>query len=708
VPIIPVKENGMIIVQTPMRISFFGGGSDYPEYFLKNSGAVLNTTINKYGYITLRYLPPFFEHKYRVVWSQIENVQKIDEINHSGVRNCLKFMGVDRGVEIHYDGDLPARSGLGTSSAFTVGLLNAIHALHSKPIEKLDLALEAIDVEQNWKREVVGVQDQLAAACLPAKTKILTTGIQHIGVKDIEKIEVGDKVLTFNEVTSAKEWDIVTKVYSRETSEIYKLGFSNGNKLEITAEHPVFVIGEGWVLVKDLKIGDEVIQKRYPALGFRLWDFKMVGENRAPITRLQWANPIQRQLKIDGIKKNCAENKDRVRRVLLEARKVQQIMLREDADYYARVNSKRSLTCIKTLNEPLIKAKIGLSSKRNWAKWSASATEEQREKRFAKCMDNLSKISDIGNGSRMSSLERKVSYILRSLCPRDFKFNRKGIVLKIGNKVPDFVNVNGKKKLIEVFGNYWHTKDEEVARANLFRKYGWDTLFIWEDEFKEIAKIKQKIKTYLYNPDIDIVQINNIEKMECKKAVYNLETERNHNYFAFGILVHNCGGLNFMKFGKGKPEVTRLELSKDRIAELESHLLLVFTGFPHTASEVAGTYNFNKDYELKGLTKMAYDATKILQDGGIIQFGELLNEAWEFKKKLSSQISSPYIDYIYEKAIKNGAIGGKILGAGGGGFMLLFVEPEKRLQVKEALGNLLFVPFHFESEGTRVIYNDGG
>jgi D-glycero-alpha-D-manno-heptose-7-phosphate kinase len=116
----------MIISRTPYRISFFGGGTDYPGWYLKHGGAVLSTAIDKYCYITCRYLPPFFEHRSRIVYSKIESVSSFEEIQHPAVRETLRFLDFNRGVEIHHDGDLPARSGMGSSSSFTVGLLNAL------------------------------------------------------------------------------------------------------------------------------------------------------------------------------------------------------------------------------------------------------------------------------------------------------------------------------------------------------------------------------------------------------------------------------------------------------------------------------------------------------------------------------------------------------------------------------------------------------
>lgn len=154
----------MIITRTPFRISFFGGGTDYPAWYLEHGGTVLATTIDKYCYITCRHLPPFFEHKHRIVYSHIENVRDIAEIQHPAVRAALGWLKVEQGLEIHHDGDLPARSGLGSSSSFTVGLLHALRALRGQYISKDELANQAIHVEQKIIRENVGSQDQVSAA----------------------------------------------------------------------------------------------------------------------------------------------------------------------------------------------------------------------------------------------------------------------------------------------------------------------------------------------------------------------------------------------------------------------------------------------------------------------------------------------------------------------------------------------------------------
>jgi D-glycero-alpha-D-manno-heptose-7-phosphate kinase len=154
----------VIITRTPFRVSFFGGGTDYPGWFREHGGAVLATAIDKYCYITCRRLPPFFQHKHRIVYSLIENVSRVDEIQHPAVRVALQWAKIDDGLEIHHDGDLPARSGLGSSSSFVVGLVQALHALDGKMTNRGQLAKTAIHIEQDLLKENVGSQDQVLAA----------------------------------------------------------------------------------------------------------------------------------------------------------------------------------------------------------------------------------------------------------------------------------------------------------------------------------------------------------------------------------------------------------------------------------------------------------------------------------------------------------------------------------------------------------------
>jgi D-glycero-alpha-D-manno-heptose-7-phosphate kinase len=154
----------VIISRTPLRISFFGGGTDYPAWLERGPGATLGTTIDKYLYVSCRHLPPFFEHSIRISYSRTECVRSVGDIQHPAVRECLQFMDVTNEVEIHHDSDLPARTGLGSSSAFTVGMLHALHAYKGTMVTKDRLARDAIHVEQDRLGERVGCQDQILAA----------------------------------------------------------------------------------------------------------------------------------------------------------------------------------------------------------------------------------------------------------------------------------------------------------------------------------------------------------------------------------------------------------------------------------------------------------------------------------------------------------------------------------------------------------------
>ncbi len=172
----------MIITRTPLRISFFGGGTDLPDYYLKYGGEVLSTTIDKYLFLTCRRMPPFWDYKNRFVYgSRTEVCSRVDEIDHPSIRETLRYMDMGYGIDLHYNTDIPARSGIGSSSSFTVGLLNALYGLKGQMASKEHLAKEAIHIEQQCIREAVGSQDQIAAAY---------GGLNHILFRTDGEIEV--------------------------------------------------------------------------------------------------------------------------------------------------------------------------------------------------------------------------------------------------------------------------------------------------------------------------------------------------------------------------------------------------------------------------------------------------------------------------------------------------------------------------------------
>lgn len=212
----------MIISRTPFRISFFGGGTDYPTWYREHGGAVLSTTFDKYCYVTCRELPPFFDHKYRIAYSVVENAKDVCDIKHPAVRGVLQELRFEHGLEIHADADLPARSGLGSSSSFIVGLLNCLYALKGQRRSRHFLAHEAIRIEQEVINENVGSQDQTAAAY---------GGFNVIHFQQDGEVKVEPVVLPSNrkQVLNSHLMLIFTG-FSRTASDIAKYQIANQDK----------------------------------------------------------------------------------------------------------------------------------------------------------------------------------------------------------------------------------------------------------------------------------------------------------------------------------------------------------------------------------------------------------------------------------------------------------------------------------------------
>jgi D-glycero-alpha-D-manno-heptose-7-phosphate kinase len=268
----------MIITRTPFRISFFGGGTDYPVYYKENGGVVLSTTINKYCYITCRYLPPFFNHKFRIRYTKKEETQTIDEIQHPSVRECLKFLRISKGIEMLHTGDIPAMSGIGSSSAFTVGLLNSLCALEGKMITKRNLAFDAIHVEQELIGENVGSQDQVAAA-FGGFNRIEFGGSEGVFVQPItitqEKLDYLQSSLLFYFTHYSRNASEIAAEQIKETSkklkELHEMRKMADEAINIlNSNHaPIDDFGrllhESWMLKKELtnKISNDNIDKIY-------------------------------------------------------------------------------------------------------------------------------------------------------------------------------------------------------------------------------------------------------------------------------------------------------------------------------------------------------------------------------------------------------------------------------------------------------------
>ena len=212
----------MIISKTPYRLSLFGGGADYPSWFVSNQTKLISAAMANYCYISVKQLPPYFDYMNRVIYSKIESVRTFDEIEHPSVRACLKYLQVPNGISITHDGDLPARSGIGSSSSFTVGLINALQTYLAKSLTVHELALQAIDVEQNIIGESVGVQDQIMAAY--GGIKVLELSGANIKVRDLR----------------------IPDSYVEDLEEHIMLGFSGISRLsEVQAKKQVDSIKEG-------------------------------------------------------------------------------------------------------------------------------------------------------------------------------------------------------------------------------------------------------------------------------------------------------------------------------------------------------------------------------------------------------------------------------------------------------------------------------
>ena len=210
----------MIISQTPFRLSFFGGGTDFRNFYQEYGGAVLSTTIDKYCYVNVRHLPHFFDYATELSYSKIERVKSIDEIEHPAIRVAMKEMHVEN-IRLTYEADLPARSGLGTSSSFAVGMLHAFHAMQGRYITKKELADQAIRLERDLCNEPGGIQDQIAVAYGGFNRIDFSSDgytVKPVIMTDERKRMLNDRMLLFFSGFSRFSGDIQAEVMSKVSS----------------------------------------------------------------------------------------------------------------------------------------------------------------------------------------------------------------------------------------------------------------------------------------------------------------------------------------------------------------------------------------------------------------------------------------------------------------------------------------------------------
>ena len=269
----------MIVSRTPFRISFFGGGTDFPIWYKKYGGSVISTTIDKYCYINLRKLPPFFNYKYSIRYREREIVNSINQIKHPSVKHCFKaFLSERDNLEIVHHADLPDRSGIGSSSSFTVGLLNCIFNYKNIKKSKLQLALSAIDLEQNKIKENVGSQDQIAASF---------GGLNKINFSNEKKVDIKKIILSaknFNKLNNSlvlfftgfsRNSSEVTSHFLKnmknnqtqlnEISQITKEAFNVFQLKNLSIKKLGFYLNESWKIKRNLsnKVTNEIIDNIY-------------------------------------------------------------------------------------------------------------------------------------------------------------------------------------------------------------------------------------------------------------------------------------------------------------------------------------------------------------------------------------------------------------------------------------------------------------
>ena len=262
----------MIISKTPVRISLFGGGTDYPEYFNYHDGCVFNFAIQYYSYVTIRTLHKFNKNNYFLSYKNIENISSLNQIQHPSIKNCLKYLNIKDPIQIHYSGDLPAKSGLGSSSSFTVGLLNALYEYKKKKISKHNLAKNAIYVERELIKERVGYQDQIICSYGGIK-EIKFSNKNNFKVKNIYKLESSIMIIFTNteryadKILKEQIQNTKKKLINSQLKELKAITKEAINLIEknFDINELAILLNESWKLKKNLsnKITTSSIDKLY-------------------------------------------------------------------------------------------------------------------------------------------------------------------------------------------------------------------------------------------------------------------------------------------------------------------------------------------------------------------------------------------------------------------------------------------------------------
>jgi len=372
------------------------------------------------------------------------------------------------------------------------------------------------------------------------------------GAKKVEDIVVGDEVMSFNIETSEKEWDKVIFTSKHMSNDWYSVEFSNSNGIKCTNEHPFYIVNRigginfkpKWISAEDLKIGDQAVQIKYLGYGSRT-------KSRGVSLSERCGSDTAEKIKNSISRSNSRTYKERFggdadaealkRTKHLKGRTYEEILGSETAK---RLKEKRVAdTKIQHRNNPNLSDGLAESARSRWKSNRSEMIDMCRLARSA---------SILKNPTKKSSSEDKLDDILQSEFQGEFLYTGNGAEgVQIGFRVPDFININGKKKIIELFGCWWHgckrcfpnkkRKDHKYDNVIFddYNKFGFDCLVIWEHEMNDVNALKDKIRTFIHNPDVELVEIKSIERSDISRYSFNIETEKNHNFFVYGILTHN-------------------------------------------------------------------------------------------------------------------------------------------------------------------------
>lgn len=691
----------MIISKTPYRVSLLGGGSDYPEIYSRiGYGATLVGAIDKFCYVTVRHFPPFFEHKSLAVWSKIEKLSDVTQFENPVIRECLNFTGV-RDVEIHHQGDLPAWSGMGTSSAFTVGLLNALYHLKGQTPSRMRLAKEAILIERDLIHDTVG--------CYSEDTEILT----ERGWKKHDELQTDDRVLTLNLVTMNQEYQIIEKIWKYQwRGSLYSFK-SKTVDLLVTHDHNMLVTK------RDTHGDDRACFEKSELLFAK----KFTGARF--IRRSQWIGNEIDFFELPGYVNSwqCGRTFGgrQIARTLI--RKPLKIKMDDWLAFFGLYISEGSLCC----------HHYGVTI---WQKKRHPQMQQILDKfplRATRTTDSWV-IKDV----RLNAYLRQFGHSHQKHIPRDLLNLSKrqlNILLRSLMFGDGHVRNDGRRS--------YYTSSKQLAGdvQEIFQKIGSEAVILQRDRIGKILRINPK--SAARHLEYEVLERRHYETQvrDTRREVVSYDgivwcitvpnstvyVRRNGNaiwcgncqdqiaaaHGALSLVEIRCDGqINVVSLGG-----PLLDSGDARMRELSSYMMLLFTGINRLSSSVTRgqvAEAADKIALYRQIISLATDGMAIFDDDkrDIRQIGELIERGWQIKRRLSGGISNPELDQTHDDLMQAGAIGVKLLGAGAGGFFLVFAEQAIQDKIRSAIldgsvRHMTEVPFRFETIGSRIVYESG-